>query len=135
MLTENDVVNTLTQYLISAGYQIRQNLSTKEKGVDVIAENGLEVLYVEAKGETSSLQNSKRYGRPFNKNQIKTHISVAILASLQIISKLPSRAKTRVVIALPDTPEQRLVINQISSTLKRLELRIYWVSNNVVIVE
>ena len=49
MLTENEIVTILANYLSKNGYVIRQTLTTIQTGIDLIAENGKEVLYVEAK--------------------------------------------------------------------------------------
>ncbi|CAL2082986.1 conserved hypothetical protein [Tenacibaculum dicentrarchi] len=135
MLTENDIVEKVTDFLETKGYRITQSLTTNQQGIDIIAETESETLYIEAKGETSSVETSKRFGLPFNRNQIKSHISVALLATMKVISSLPSGNKTKVGIALPDTEEQRIVINKINPALKKLDIRIYWVSRTKVIVE
>ena len=135
MQTENDIVEKVTDFLKTKGYRITQSLSTNQKGIDIIAETEFETLYIEAKGETSSVETSKRFGLPFNRNQIKSHISVALLATMKVISSLPSGKKTKVGIALPDTKEQRIVINEIIPALKKLEIRIYWVSQTKIEIE
>ncbi len=58
MLTENDVVVATSRFLKEAGFQIEQALSTKERGVDLIATRGNERILVEAKGATSSKSGS-----------------------------------------------------------------------------
>lgn len=135
MLTENEIVEKVTEFLEMKGYRITQSLTTNQQGIDIIAETESETLYIEAKGETSSVETSKRFGLPFNRNQIKSHISVALLATMKVISSLPSGNKTKVGIALPDTKEQRIVINKIIPALKKLDIRIYWVSRTNVTVE
>jgi hypothetical protein len=135
MLTENDIVKMVVDFLKTNGYQISQCLTTTQQGIDIIAENESENLYIEAKGETSASNTSKRYGLPFNRNQIKSHISVALLATMKVISNLPSGNRTKVGIALPDTDEQRLVINEIIPALKKLDIRIYWVSQTQIKIE
>ena len=135
MLTENEIVEKVTEFLEMKGYRITQSLTTNQQGIDIIAETESETLYIEAKGETSSVETSKRFGLPFNRNQIKSHISVALLATMKVISSLPSGNKTKVGIALPDTEEQRIVINKIIPALKKLDIRINWVSRTNVTVE
>jgi len=135
MLTENEIVEKVADFLESKGYRIIQSLTTNQQGIDIIAETESETLYIEAKGETSSVVTSKRYGLPFNRNQIKSHISVALLATMKVISSLPAGNKTKVGIALPDTKEQRIVINKIIPALNKLDIRIYWVSKTKVIIE
>ncbi|MFT5970769.1 MAG: hypothetical protein ACI8ZO_001286 [Flavobacteriales bacterium] len=135
MLTENEIVDKVADFLKTKGYRIRQKRTTNQQGVDIIAETNFETLYIEAKGETSSVETSKRFGLPFNRNQVKTHISVALLATMEVISRQPEGDKRKVGIALPDTVEQRIVINQIIPALNKLDIKIFWVTNNSVKVE
>lgn len=135
MLTENDIVEKVTDFLETKGYRITQSLTTNQQGIDIIAETESETLYIEAKGETSSVETSKRFGLPFNRNQVKSHISVALLATMKVISSLPSGNKTKVGIALPDTKEQRIVINKIIPALNKLDIRIFWVTKTNVKIE
>jgi hypothetical protein len=135
MLTENDIIENLTNFLIEKDYEIVQSLTTNQQGIDVIAKTNFETLYIEAKGETSSKQSSNRFGKPFNGNQIKSHISVALLATMKVISNNPSGNMTKVGIALPDTIGQRKIINQILPALKMLDIRIYWVTKKYVKIE
>lgn len=66
MLTENEVVNATCKEIKNEGYTINQQLSTIQKGIDIVAEkNGIKI-YIEAKGGTSSKVGTNRYGKPFN---------------------------------------------------------------------
>ncbi|MDC8001486.1 hypothetical protein POV26_10575 [Aequorivita todarodis] len=135
MLTENEIVEKVSDFLKTKGYKITQRLTTNQHGIDIIAETETEKLYIEAKGETSASKTSNRYGLPFNRNQVKSHISVALLATMKVISSLPAGNKTKVGIALPDTEEQRKVINKIIPALNKLEIRIFWVTQTNVTIE
>ncbi|WP_426668064.1 hypothetical protein ACPPVU_18440 [Mucilaginibacter sp. McL0603] len=99
MLTENKIVDNLSNYLAKNGYIIRNSCTTTQRGIDLIAENKNEILYIEAKGETSSKEGSNRFGLTFNQNQVKTHVSRAILASMIVLQDKPDGPKTKV--ALP----------------------------------
>jgi len=66
MQTENDIVEKVVDFLESKGYRITQSLTTNQQGIDIIAEMESETLYIEAKGETSSVETSNRFGLPFN---------------------------------------------------------------------
>ncbi len=135
MLTENDVVQKVTDYLGSKDYKIINSLNTYERGIDIVAENDTAVVYIEAKGETSSKKTSNRFGKPFSKGQIRSHISVALFATMKVIADMPAGDKTKVGIALPDTPGHRDRIYLISQALTKFDIRIYWVSPHGVVVE
>jgi hypothetical protein len=130
MLTENDIVTFLSKYLINEGYVIKQSRTTTQTGIDLIAENNKEVLYVEAKGETSSKETTNRFGLSFNSNQIKSHVSRAVLTSMITLQEKPSGPKSKVAIALPDNPGHRDLILKILTPLKSLSIRVYLISED-----
>lgn len=132
MLTENDIISLLTTYLENSGYKISQSLSTTQKGIDVIAENNNHILYIEAKGETSSREKSNRYGNAFNLDQIKSHVSRAILAAMKVLNDKPAGPKTKAAIALPDTAGHRKLLKKISNPLKTLGIKCFFVSEGGV---
>ncbi|MCF6407514.1 hypothetical protein L3C95_31775 [Chitinophaga filiformis] len=132
MLTENDIVRLLSAHLKKSGYIITQSLLTTQQGIDIIAEDTKHILYIEAKGETSSKEHSKRYGNAFDGNQIKSHVSRAILASMKILHDKPAGPKTKVGIALPDTAGHRELVAKINIPLKTLGIKIFFVTENGV---
>lgn len=132
MLTENEVVESITKYLQNNGYDVLQSLNTSDKGVDIIAKKDGKMLYIEAKGATSSKEGSSRYGKGFSKNQVQIHIAVAVLASIKILS---SKKDATTGIALPDNQDHRDLISAISPVLKRLKIIVYWVNNDSVAEE
>ena len=85
MLTENDVVELVSAELQRTGFKIEQQLSTTQTGIDIVATSPEGVYYgVEAKGATSSKLESPRYGKEFNKSQVKTHIGMALVAAFRL---------------------------------------------------
>ena len=132
MLTENDIVSILIEHLSRNGYEINQALQTHQHGIDIIAENAKHILYIEAKGETSSKEHTNRYGNAFDKNQIKSHVSRAILASMKILHEKPAGTKTKVGIALPDTTDHRDLVEKILNPIKTLGIKVFFVSDDKV---
>ncbi|MDB5149729.1 MAG: hypothetical protein JWQ57_3749 [Mucilaginibacter sp.] len=128
MLTENDIVTLLAKHLINEGYAIKQSLTTTQTGIDLIAENNKEVLYVEAKGETSSKEATNRFGLSFSSNQIKSHVSRAVLTSMITLQEKPSGPKIKVAIALPDNAGHRNLILKILIPLKSLSIKVFLIS-------
>ncbi|KSA11550.1 hypothetical protein I600_3874 [Maribacter dokdonensis DSW-8] len=135
MLTENEIVEKVADFLEIKGYNIKQFLQTNQRGIDIIAEKENEVLYVEAKGETSATKTTKRFGKPFDRNQVKSHISVALLATMKVISSKPNGNNTKVGIALPDNDEHRKVIKKIIPALNQLDIILFWVTKDNVKIE
>ena len=52
--TENEVVESVKAALVRRGWKIASFATTMQTGIDIHATRGSEVLYVEAKGNTSS---------------------------------------------------------------------------------
>lgn len=125
MLTENDVVKYVKLYLENKGYKVNKALSTSEKGIDIEAVHPIKGnCFVEAKGETSSKITSNRFGKVFNRNQVKSHIGAALIKSFQTKQKFKG---SYVCIALPDEKNHRDIIDSIKESLEETKIDIFFV--------
>ncbi|NTW29507.1 MAG: hypothetical protein HGA39_09140 [Coriobacteriia bacterium] len=127
-LTENDVIEHVCCYLRSTGWEIEQRLTTRQTGDDIIARrpDGIR-LYIEAKGATSALVTSKRYGRPFDQAQASVHVSEAAFRALKTISRNGSGGLDRAGIALPSNTLHRRLMEPALSAIRDLGVAIFWV--------
>ena len=133
MLTENDVIEAVCNKLEDMDYEIRQRLHTSEPGIDIIAVKDNFTLMIEAKGETSALETSSRYGKPFNQNQIKNHVGKALLVASKLISDYRDSTGFGVAIALPDNDGHRKVVGDIEYAMHKLGVYVFWVKDfNIV---
>lgn len=131
MLTENDVIEAVCSYLIKKGYEINQKLSTKQTGVDIIAINPEgNFCYVEAKGATSSKPESSRYGREFNKSQVKTHIGMSLVAAFKSLNEFPEAES---IIALPNNYNHQSLIEAMLKPILRSGVRVLLVNKQGVV--
>jgi hypothetical protein len=131
MITENEVVGMVSLKLKELNFGIISSCSTKEKGIDIVATRRDKKLFIEAKGGTSSIKSS-RAGKPFNRSQARTHISVAIFKLLQ----LREENKDELLgIALPYDKNHYEFIQSIKSSLQDLKITIFWCSEKNVIIE
>ena len=127
-LTENDVVDAVCRHLDEAGWTIEQSLRTTEHGADIVARRSDEtVLRVEAKGATSSKTDSARYGRPFSRAQIASHIARAFYTAAATLESGTGSGDVRSAIALPATPQHREFVDRISGALEKLGIGVFWV--------
>ena len=134
-LTENDVLRAISSHLEHDGFEIRQRLGTRERGIDLVAtrkEDGQEVL-VEAKGATSSKGESARYGQPFKASQVRNHTANALLAALKLRERRTS--SQRIVIALPATSLHEQHIRCIDASLAELKIEVLWVESDLSVRE
>ena len=61
LLTENDVIDAVVLYLKNRGWCVESVSYTNQRGYDVLAKKGKKSLAIEAKGGTSSKNNTARY--------------------------------------------------------------------------
>jgi hypothetical protein len=125
MVTEDEVVEAAPGALRTAGWTITQQLTTKQTGVDVIAERHGRRLLVEAKGYTSASITSARYGKPFSPNQLWDHTAKAIYKALAVVSAGEDLA----AIALPDDPKTVAIVADVQATLDALGVHVIWVEH------
>lgn len=129
MHSENDIIRFVSQHLERKGYKVSQALSTLERGTDIIAKHATstERCLVEAKGETSSDPNSRRYGKPFTAAQVRSHVGVAIIKCFQLKQENP---QANVYIALPGNQAHSTLIDSILDSLLRAQIGLLLVSAN-----
>jgi hypothetical protein len=123
LLYEDDVVRAVMSYLESEGWTIESFALSHQHGDDIVALCGSERLIIEAKGEGSSKSTTARFGKSFNPNQVKTHVSVAVVRAMRVVSEGVASAG----VALPGTEPHRTEVGRLSEALRTLGIRIYWV--------
>jgi hypothetical protein len=133
MLTESDVIDAVSSFLHSQGYELRQKLSPSQRGHDIIAfKRGSpdRVLYIEAKGGTSSKPSTERYGKPFDGAQVRVHVAEAFYKAATALCRPVSSMDTRVGIAFPSTHKHFQRIRDIEPALRQLEIAVFWVAQD-----
>jgi Holliday junction resolvase-like predicted endonuclease len=133
MLTENDIINFVIHYLKNNGYNILKKSKTNEKGIDIVAvhpDKGK--CFVEAKGETSSKKGTKKYGKPFNKSQIRDHIGSALLQTLKIKQE---DGNSDVFIAVPFEKNHIEIFESIKECLFQIKINFLFVKCDGSIVK
>jgi hypothetical protein len=124
MLFEDDVVSAVVAHLRADGWTIESTALATQHGDDIVATRNGERLVVEAKGQGSSKVHTSRYGKPFNRGQASTHVGVAVLRSLRVVSEGTSTA----AIALPDDEFHRREVDRVYPALSRLGVWVFWVA-------
>jgi hypothetical protein len=126
VLYEDDVVVAVVAYLRADGWEIESTALATQHGDDLVATRHGEHLVVEAKGEGSSKAHTSRYGKPFNQGQASTHIGVAVLRSLRVVSGGTSTA----AIALPDVASHRREVDRVALALSKVGVLVFWVAQD-----
>lgn len=123
MIFEDDVVEAVATHLRTDGWTVVSVALATQHGDDIVAVRGDERLVVEAKGQGSSKPHTSRFGQPFNRRQAATHVGVAILRALRVVSDGTSSA----AIALPYDELHLREVERVAPALSRLGVRVYWV--------
>jgi hypothetical protein len=123
-LSEDDVVRAVMAHLESGGWTIQSFALSHQHGDDIVAALGAEKFIIEAKGQGSARVGSRRYGLAFTRNQVGTHVAVAVVRAMRTVSEGDALAG----IALPSDELHRAEVKRIAPALSLLGVEIFWVA-------
>ena len=131
-LYEDQVVDAVINYLTRHDYRIIDFSHAGQKGDDIIAQSSdkKKRVYIEAKGGTSSKGGTSRFGKPFTKGQVTTHVSVAVYRAID----MKYNRKGDIVlpaIALPKDENHLKVLNKIEDSLSELNIELFLVNEDL----
>lgn len=126
MLTEDDVIDAVRDYLVRQRWEILLRATALQRGHDLVAERGDKHLIIEAKGAGSSKAGTARYGKEFDRGQVFDHVAKAILKALRVVSAGSAQAG----IALPDNDFHHGEIELVKNPLRRAGIVVYWVDDS-----
>lgn len=124
MIYEDHVVEAVCALLREHGYEIESKSTVRQHGEDIVANRDGQRIVVEAKGEGSSKEHTKRFGKPFTKGQVFDHVAKAVLKALRVASA----GEARPAVALPDNPHHRDEIARAQPALRRAGVGVFWVA-------
>ena len=127
LMDENFVVAAAIRALETAGWTIRSHAMTNQTGVDIVAERDGRRLYVEAKGVTSSVRSSNRYGKLHTSGQMFISTAAALLKAAEMRCEFPDAL---IAIALPAHVGMHARIERIIPVLERAEIGVIWVESD-----
>jgi len=125
MLNENEIIESVICYLRENHFDIVSRANTNQKGDDIIAKRDDIELHIEAKGQTSSKEDSALFGQEFSSAQKKVHVSEAVYRALSMKEKYSFSG-----IALPKTDIHCKLINDIKGCLTELKIEVFFVDDN-----
>jgi len=138
LLIEDEVIKAVCDHLEKNGFRIKSVALKRKPGDDIIAisNDGSQKVYIEAKGATSSRKGSSRFGMPFKRGQVKSHIAMALYRA-SVMRENREENNIRVGIALPLNIDHKEMVGMVSKALNDLEIEIFWVDDksNVFVVK
>ena len=125
-MDENQIVEAVVSYLKGLGYVVTQSLTTKEKGIDIIADHPVKGrILVEAKGGTSTFEGSARYGKSYTKPQVFDRVAKGFFTVAEMKEE---NRNTVVAFAMPKTPWFEEYLGRIRNSLSMLDIKVFLVS-------
>ncbi len=127
-MDENEVVISVCTRLVAMGCKIDRQLTTKEKGIDVVAHNlaSGHKFFVEAKGGTSSRDGSARFGRAYSLSQVFDRAAKGVFTCLELRAKYSDRENEHVILAVPDSISFRKYLEPILEQLKGAGIEVWF---------
>jgi hypothetical protein len=131
MLDENAVVTRVCDFLQQCGYAIRQQRTTTQHGIDIVATppDRPGRLLVEAKGCTSSRVGSDRSGLAFSPAQSETRVARAMLQAMRLECSAREAADV-VAVAFPETPAFVRLLAEVRPLLETHGWPVFWVRDD-----
>lgn len=126
-LTEDEVVEILSEKLKNDGWIIINQCFGQTKGNDIEATKGEKTLIIEAKGAKSNDYSPTKKREFFNSGQIKSHFGRALVKIMSDIEKNPNNIYA---IAHPDDELIRKTIGKIIPQLEKLNIKHFWVTRD-----
>jgi hypothetical protein len=136
-MDENEIINAVCSHLERTGFSITQRLHTTEQGIDVKARESStgKLLYIEAKGGTSSRVGSNRFGKDYSPSQVFDRVAKGILTTMETRAAYAGDPKVSVALAVPDSPLFRRHLDAVASQVASLEIRVFMVAANGAVAE
>lgn len=132
-LDENAVVEALCHHLLREGWVVDQRLTTKQTGIDIIASRDATRLLVEAKGGTSSLDSSARFGKPYTATQAFDRVAKGLLTGFELLEK--AGEDDQVGLAFPLDPFFIRYVDRVKTALGRTGIQVFWVARDGRVTE
>lgn len=135
-MNENQVVDVLKEHLLALGYAFFSQCSTTMQGKDLVMGKENQLLWIEAKGATSSRTGSRRFGKVFNDQQCNDHYSRAFFKACQMRDEAKkSEIPTRIAMAFAHTKHYQKYFDRTNDTRKELGILVFWVKAGGVVEE
>lgn len=127
LLTEDEVVEILCQYLKKKGWEIIHKAKGHQRGPDIKASKNDKVLVVEAKGARGNPKSPVTKKPKFSSGENKTNLGEAIVKVLEEKNKDP---KINIAIALPNHDHIKKTLTYAVPEVIKIGINLFWISKN-----
>ena len=131
-MTEDETVTILADYLKQSGWSIESICLGQTHGNDIVASKSNTTLIVEAKGARAGDKSPTKKREYFDSGQIKTHFGKALV---KVLDEKYLNPKNKFSIAHPNDKDIRRTIGHLTSFLKPIGIKHFWVSTDGTVIE
>lgn len=127
-MNENHVIAALKGHLLRRGYKLVSECSTTMRGIDLVMKKRGKEIRVEAKGSTSSRENSRRFGKAFTDAQCHDHFSRAFFKACQMRDEtFQQRDSVLIAMAFAYTKHYQKYCSRTERSRRELRIGVFWV--------
>ena len=99
-MDENGTIQALEAHLATHEYVFESRCHTTQRGTDLVMTGPGKRIVIEAKGNTSSREGSKRFKKPFTDSQCADHFSRAFYTACKMRDAVEDKDKGTVRVAI-----------------------------------
>ncbi len=131
-MDENEIVEALCVHLQGNGHTIVERRRTTDQGVDIVARHAASgrMVYIEAKGGTSSRQGSARFGKAYTDSQIFNRVAKGVYTALALRAQHPRWEAADVVLAVPASAQFTRYLAPVLPQLRMIGITVFVVADN-----
>ena len=131
-LTENQVVDYLSDWLVAHGWTIEEKSKDHNRGLDLKASKGPHTIIVEAKGARGNPRSHVTTRSKFTCGQIKDHFGKAIV---KILEERHQHPDLTFGIAQPDDEDMRRCLKKAIPEMNKIGIKLFWVRSASQVIE
>ncbi len=124
MHTKNEIMETVSLYLLERGYSILRKSDARREGVDIVAkEAGSNLkIHIVAKGGKSQL------GKPYSDSEVFARVAKAIYTLVQVHESGVLSPGDKTAFAVPDMPVFRKYLSFLDSLMIPFGIMVFFVT-------
>lgn len=125
MHDKNEIMETVSLYLLQQGYSILRKSNARREGVDIVAREAASnvKIHIVAKGDKS------RLGKPYSDSDVFARVAKAIYSLVQVHESGILSPGDKTAFAVPDTPVFRKYLSFLDSLMSRFGTMVFFVTD------
>ena len=130
MHSKNEIMETVSLYLLQQGYAILRKSGVKRGGVDIVATEATSnaKIYIVAKGGKS------QHGKPYSDSEVFARVAKAIYSLVSVAKSGILNPGDKTAFAVPDMPVFRKYLSFLDSLMTPFGIMVFFVTGEKKVV-